>query len=224
MPDWHWQRFPACDDTTATLLQKWSTDGPSATAETLKPGKVWAISGVVVKSAPAYRLRRAATGVARVAPLAAPEPLMLGVRGGEGLLAMRRCPGVRLDDAWDDPAARDGLADLIASLLRRRLVHGDLSPDNLLWDGERLWLLDLDGLRNPLHGLLWRRQLRRQWAWFLDTLPNDVRIRAAYDRSCTALGLTDVERRWRAVRRLALVYRSCSRNPPPRKSIGSAPR
>ena len=199
MGTWRWRRFAGCDDACADLLADWPARGAPATAELLKKGCVWAVGDVVIKTGSAARLRRSAAAWARLQPIPSPEPLMLGTSGARGILAMRRCPGVPLDGVWHDPVVRDAVSDLIAALLRRRIIHGDLSPQNLLWDGTRVWLIDLDGLRPRLHGLVWRRHLVLSWAWILYRLPSTELVRAAHQRCCETLGLGGTERRWKAV-------------------------
>lgn len=196
---WRWRRHPGCDDAADMLARDWPDSDAPAVAEVLKPRSVWAIGDLVIRTGCARRLQRSAAAWKRLDPTPAPEPLMLGTCGVRGILVMRRCPGVPLDRAWDDEAARRSLSSLVAGLLRRRIIHGDLSPNNLLWDGCRLWLTDLDGLRPTLHGLFWRHHLVRTWAWFFHRLPDGDWVREAHDRCCAALGVREVKTHWRAV-------------------------
>src|SRR5688572_14105223 len=133
--DWKWRRYPGCDDAADILARSWHDSDAPTLAEVLKPGCVWAIGDLVIKTGCARRLRRSAEAWERLDPTPAPEPLMLGTHGTRGVLVMRRCPGVPLNRAWDCEAARRSLSSLVASLLRRRIIHGDLSANNLLWDG-----------------------------------------------------------------------------------------
>jgi hypothetical protein len=199
MPEWTYKRFPGCDDQTFALMSRWPKTGAPAISEVLKSGKVWCVGEIVVKVGSYRRLARSADAFAWLRPIQTPEPLVLGRDGDRGVLAMRKCPGVIIAKAWDDPAARAALADLIAALYRRRIVHGDISPRNVLWDGGTAWLIDLDGLRNPLHGLFWRRHLRVTWAWLLHRLPEPLLVRAAHERCCLALGLPVNEQQWQRV-------------------------
>jgi hypothetical protein len=196
MSGWTWERFPACDDAVFRLVSQWPSTGVPADAEVLKPGSVWRVGQVVVKSGRPRRLRRSARAWEWLKPTLTPEPLVLGTDGTRALLAMRNCPGVSIAQAWGDAQARAAMADLIASLYGRRIVHGDLTPSNILWDGRNAWLIDLDGLRNPCHGLFWRRHVRMTWAWLYHRLPDRSLVREAYERCCRALGLSVTERRW----------------------------
>ena len=197
--EWTWERFPDGDEATFHLVNRWPVDGAPGGAEVLKPGSVWRIGQVVVKVGRAHRLRRSARAWQRLRPVLTPEPLVLGCAGTHGILAMRNCPGESMATAWGEPRAREAMADLIASLYGRRIIHGDLSPNNILWDGTQAWLIDLDGLRNPCHSLFWRRQLRLTWAWLYHRLPDRPLVRAAYERCCRSLGLSLSERRWQTV-------------------------
>lgn len=201
IPTWRWKRFFGCDETAELIAQNWSDSEAPLMAEELKRGCVWAIGDVVIKTGSARRLRRSAESWKRLDPIPAPEPLMLGTCGSRGILLMRRCPGVTLERAWDLETARKELALLVADLLRRRIIHGDLSPNNLIWDGCRLWLIDLDGLRSAFHGIFWRHHLVRTWAWLFRRMPNGEFVRQAHDLCCVALGVTDLDKHWQLVMR-----------------------
>jgi len=100
----------------------------------------------------AFRMARALTA----AGFGAPEPLVLGVRDGEGLLVTREVVGSGLAAALARiaPDARRAKRALLAALGREvaRLhaagfVHGDLVPPNLLVAGGRFVFLDNDRTR-----------------------------------------------------------------------------
>ncbi len=197
---WSCRRFPGCDEASAALATAWLQDEGVGPVEVLKEGRVWAIGEVVIKTSKPHRLRRSAAAWERLAPVHTPEPLLLASKRGRSVLFMRRCHGVPLNRAWHRPETRDALADLIASLIGRGIIYGDLRSQNLLWDGRRLSLIDLESLRPGLHGLLWRRHLVRTWAALHRRLPDHVR--AAHDRCCVELGIMDLDQHWAAVMRL----------------------
>jgi len=109
-----------------------------------------------------------------------PRPLALieercGPLRRRAWLICEYCPGPNLlrhlspDSA---PPADEGKAirELFAALCRHRISHGDLKATNLLWDGERVLLIDLDGVvqhRSAIaHARAWRRdraRLLRNW-------------------------------------------------------------
>lgn len=199
MSEWTWKRFAGCDDETFRMVSGWPSGGAPAAAETLKQGSVWRVGPVVVKQGHGHRLRRSVRAWQWLKPILSPEPLVLGLNGRQGILGMRNCPGVPLAEAWGDANARAAMADLIAALYGRRIVHGDLTPSNFLWDGRQIWLVDLDGLRNPLHALFWPRHVRMTWAWLYHRLPDRSLVRPAYERCCRALGLPTTDKQWQRI-------------------------
>jgi aminoglycoside phosphotransferase (APT) family kinase protein len=84
-----------------------------------------------------------------------------GVTAADPLVATR--------DAWSEQSVRPGFPDwampladhvdecerLLASDPRRVLSHNDLNPANILWDGERVWLVDweVSGATHPYYDL-----------------------------------------------------------------------
>lgn len=209
---WRVRLWPPGDTALAEALIRWLEleTVPGATRVGTRP--VWLLPerGLCIKMSlgprPAARVRklyRAAAGHARIAPLPAPAPLALVSRRGKpaSALAMTLVPGVRLDQAWDQPAAAAGLTALLVAMHRRRVAHGDLHPGNLLWDGQRLALIDLDGLRFTWQGLLLGRCERRAWAGLRLNLPDDGRLRESHRDWCTACGIADAGRHWQQVER-----------------------
>ena len=88
--------------------------------------------------------------------IATPQPLALveerwGPLRRRAFLVNAYCPGRSLLDVLSaeyepEPALASALLTLFASLHSARISHGDLKATNLLWDGARLWLIDLDAV------------------------------------------------------------------------------
>jgi len=166
------------------------------------------------------RVLRAAAAHERLAWVPVPAPLFaLDLPRGahyEGLIAMRFVDGRPLHELDGSGEAIDALGELIARLHDRGVHHGDLHAQNLLWDGRTWWLLDLDGVRSPLHLVLERRLEMRQWGKLLltPTLAQGT-IRRAFDRYASlrpALG--DREAAWKRVQAYAaeMFYRRALRS------------
>ena len=139
-------------------------------------------------------------------PLCSPRPLLAAGRPFEArsLLLREHVAGVLLRDAWSgtewraDSRPEEALAAFLAEMERNGVIHGDLHPRNLLWDGTRWVLLDVDGLRHGLHDPT--RVLTGQWARFVLHLGDEERVRALHERTSRHLGgRTRVP--WEAVRR-----------------------
>ena len=77
----------------------------------------------------------------------------------------------------DDPAllaaCADNLAHLLESLHQLRLSHGDLKASNLLWHGDELYLLDLDGMRKHSLQAGFRRAFRKDIRRLLENWRQD---------------------------------------------------
>lgn len=115
-------------------------------------------------------------GIPTPAPLAIVEQ-RLGPLRAEAWLLTEYCPGIDLlhlfaNRSDEEPAAAEGAAirHLFHALHREGISHGDLKATNLLWDGTRLWLIDLDATRRHRsarsHARAWRRdraRLLRNW-------------------------------------------------------------
>lgn len=122
-------------------------------------------------------------------PLSAPRPWIAAGRalGRPSVLVREHVEGVLLREAWDrDPDAEEALAGFLAGMERHGIIHGDLHPRNLLWNGTEWVLLDVDGLRHSLHDPL--RVLIGQWARFVVHLGDEERVRALHRRSSELLG------------------------------------
>lgn len=127
-------------------------------------------------------------------PLCSPRPLLAAGRPFEArsLLLREHVEGVLLRDAWNgaqwlaDARPEDALAAFLAAMERNGVIHGDLHPRNLLWDGTRWVLLDVDGLRHGLHDPT--RVLTGQWARFVLHLGDEGRVRELHGRTAAHLG------------------------------------
>ena len=140
---------------------------------------------------------RSARAQGRIRPVASPEPIAAfafrTARGGfDGLLVTRFVAGRSLGEVWSiGRESRDALGRFLADMSERRVWHGDLHPGNLLWDGERWWLLDLDGLRSgPLRRLDPRRE-REAWTRLHFNLRLDPEFAAVHRAALGHLGRAD---------------------------------
>jgi len=95
--------------------------------------------------------------IATPRPLAVVEARRFGLRG-RAYLVTEHCDGPDLlaffapyvDNNPDTPppeAAVAALVELLASLQRARISHGDMKGNNLIWRDGRWWLIDLDAMR-----------------------------------------------------------------------------
>jgi Ser/Thr protein kinase RdoA (MazF antagonist) len=138
-----------------------------------------------------------------LAPIATPRPLLaldgVGPDRRGGLLVYEYADGRTLEALWGrDARAREALVALLGTLDERRIVHGDLHPGNLVWDGEAWTLLDLAGVRHGLHGLLRERARRRTWVRLLESLGDEQGVRDLHAAWARRRGLA-AEARWRRV-------------------------
>lgn len=208
---WRWQ---GVDDAQVALLRRSVASGACECGQRAGRAPVWLLDGSVLKlqGAPRglvrpwrpSRLRRAAAGHWRLQPLVTPRPLALIERRSGGRLRsagllMTRLDGVDLRTAWDDPAARAALAPVLVALVARGVIHGDIHSGNLLWDGGRWGVIDLDSLRHALHGLVRRRNWLRMWSALLAQIPDLERMAAVHVEACTLAGHRDHARRWRRI-------------------------
>jgi RIO kinase 1 len=96
------------------------------------------------------------------------DGMLMQLLGDEGAAAPRLV-NARLSEA-ELAAAYDQLVDELSALTRASLVHADLSPFNVLWWHDRLWLIDfpqaVDLINNP-HGFdLLHHDVTTMCAWF----------------------------------------------------------
>lgn len=141
--------------------------------ETIKEGRVWRWEDVAFKrysrGERGLRLRpspahREALAASRVAPVPTPEVFFV-VDGDSGasLLGTKWVAGQGLGAVASEPRALAALAPFIARQHGHGIFHGDPHPGNQLWDGERWWLIDLDGLRGPIRCLRPKALAARHW-------------------------------------------------------------
>jgi hypothetical protein len=177
---------PALDAAVA----RWLEEGSVAEGEPLKPPHVFKAGGLVVKFFPpptvfGWARRPRALRVAalhfRALPVASPRPLLACARwrGGPSLLVREHVEGALLSAVWSkDERARSALPRFLADLELHGVLHGDLHPRNLIWDGERWVLLDVDGIRHGLHDRA--RVIEGQWARFLAHLGDEPGLERAF--------------------------------------------
>jgi tRNA A-37 threonylcarbamoyl transferase component Bud32 len=72
--------------------------------------------------------------------------------------------------------------NLFAGLLRERISHGDLKGTNLLWDGSRWALIDLDSMRQHTGDSSFKRAYARDRARFLRNWPADSALHQLLDQ------------------------------------------
>lgn len=77
-----------------------------------------------------------------------PLPRLLACRrrGGRALVVTEAIAGRHptRDDMRPGAAPRAGLEAALAALHAKGWVHGDIAPANVIWDGARVWLIDLE--------------------------------------------------------------------------------
>lgn len=194
---WAWVEVDGALDAD---LRRWLATGEVAEGEPLKIHKssVFRLGALVVKffrpDRSAFRSLRPSPAVRaarrhfQLLPLRSSRPLVAltaDVPGGQvDVLVSEFLEGELLDRVWErDAAARAALPVLLAQLRRRRIVHGDLHPGNLLWTGTEWALLDLESMRGGLHRLFApARASRARWARLLLLLGDEAGLRAAHAR------------------------------------------
>lgn len=174
----------------------------------LRDGSVVRIGGLVVKRFPApsafgrLRAPHATRSAARhfwCLPVPSPRPLVAlwSSRASTSVLVREYVAGQPLSAVGAaERAAETALAPFLASLARHAVLHGDLHPENLLWDGSRWWLLDVDGVRHGLHSR--RRVWLGMWARCALYL-GAARARGHFD-ACMAVVGPRWQLAWEAVR------------------------
>lgn len=186
---------------TAGELARWCQQGAPEGHE-LRAGRVWRVRDLVVKRAGGERpgrsssARRAARAAQRLAALglaelgiAAPRALVeWGPRWriAGSLLVSDWVEGRALFEVWGrDEAALAAFPALISSLHAHGVYHADFHPENVLWDGRRWNLIDLEAVRTRPPWRPWRRIAVEQWARVLRALDYDARVEALYGVYCT---------------------------------------
>lgn len=125
--------------------------------------------------------------------IATPRPLALierriGPLRGRAWLITEYCPGenlaVRLApylDASPPDAELAAVCNLFDQLTAARISHGDLKATNLLWDGHRLSLVDLDAMRQHDKVSSFARAWHKDRARFLRNWPAGSSLRATLE-------------------------------------------
>lgn len=119
--------------------------------------------------------------------IATPRPLALiekrfGPLRGKAWLITEYCPGRNLLEHLDaerpvPEEERAALRSLFTQLAAARITHGDLKATNLLRDGRRISLIDLDAMRQHGSNVTFRRAWRKDCERFLENWPANSAIR-----------------------------------------------
>ncbi|HED66227.1 MAG TPA: hypothetical protein ENJ09_11805 [Planctomycetes bacterium] len=172
-------------------VRAWAAAGSVPEGAAIKEGEAYRVDSLFVKLfrdgkhrffLRPSKARRAAHLHAKLSWVPVPAPLcLLDLRralpsGVRGVLVTRFIDGQTLGEVRRNPDALLRLAELLARMHERGLHHGDLHPGNLIWDRERWWLLDLDGIRPPSHRLLGKRASLRQWGRLLLNLDREAAL------------------------------------------------
>ncbi|MDX9742076.1 MAG: lipopolysaccharide kinase InaA family protein [Gammaproteobacteria bacterium] len=122
--------------------------------------------------------------------IATPRPLALienriGPLRGRAWLVTEYCPGpdllrrCALAPLGDD--AMRALSDLFRRLFAARISHGDLKATNLLWQGDRPVLIDLDAMRQHTTSSGFQRAWNKDRARFLRNWPENSALHGRFD-------------------------------------------
>ncbi len=178
-------RFGELPPDIARALPRWIAAARVDDGVELKPGRVWRVGEWTIKrfepdgfadrwlrASPAVRSARLC---ARIAPVRTPWPLFAlqdrPLGWTSAWLATEYVAGEHLHEALrSSPAAADALPDFMAEMHRHGVLHGDLNVWNLLWSGSEWVLIDLDGIRGPLHRFRRRAIADEQWVRLAGTL------------------------------------------------------
>lgn len=213
--------YAALPEGLELVLADLMSKGISADVETLKSERVWAWRDVVIKRSDpgnfferrfrASPSTRAALAALRLAPVHTPLPILtLDVRTRGRLdsswLVMQRVRGQRMDTALkQDPRARAALPAFLATMHAHHVLHGDLNVYNAIWDGTQWHLIDLDGLRNPLHRLRLKSAAELQWARIAGALRETDSVRPLFLEYARLLRRTDAEAAWTRIAQQAVI-------------------
>ena len=122
--------------------------------------------------------------------IATPRPLALverrfGPLRGRAWLVTEHCPGVNLAEHFasrlDTPPAAEiaALGELFRQLAAARISHGDLKATNLLWHEGKVWLVDLDAMRQHDSAAAFARAWRKDRARLLRNWPANSALHIA---------------------------------------------
>jgi tRNA A-37 threonylcarbamoyl transferase component Bud32 len=195
--------FAPFDQELLERVSAWLVAGSSEEGEALKEGRVWRIDDRVLKLYPrerglyarlrAGRALRASLWHFRLLPTHTPAPILaLRATGraaaSEALLSQYIAGATLLEPEGRTAEALAAFSRFLADMHRRHLLHGDLHARNALWDGADWWLLDLDGMRNPLHRVRQRSVLLRTWARLAVEVGDPELARELHEGYVRALG------------------------------------
>jgi tRNA A-37 threonylcarbamoyl transferase component Bud32 len=113
-------------------------------------------------------------------------------------LAMEYVDGAHVHEVLrSDEAALAALPSFMATMHRRGVLHGDLNVWNLLWNGNEWVVIDLDGIRGPLHRVRRRAIADQQWERLAGTLRDVEFTRPLYLRYLETMGeSSEMSSRW----------------------------
>ncbi len=117
-------------------------------------------------------------GIATPRPLALIERRFGPLRAGAWLI-VEHCAGPSLAERPPAAAHPEPVVDLFTRLAAARVSHGDMKASNLLWDGERICLIDLDAMRQHCDAASHRRAWRKDRERFLRNWPADPGLTGA---------------------------------------------
>lgn len=211
-------RFRAVDPRIAGALPRWIATGEVDAGQALRPRRMWRVGDDVLKlhgrerwmrrsralrAALAAERGRKCKELAPHARFAQPRLVLewgSRLRVESSLLVTEFIEGATLFEVWNrEPAAVEALATFLAALERARFDHGDFHPGNVLWDGERWALLDLESLREVVSPFHSARREEARFARTLRALDFDPRVAEVHERYSAELGRRDARARWSSI-------------------------
>jgi len=133
-------------------------------------------------------------GIATPKPLAVIEQRRFGLRGRAYLLT-EHCQGADLITCLADyhhqsppEAYIQALEQLLASLIRAQISHGDLKGHNLLWNGGKWHLIDLDAMRQHRCQYRFGKAFARDRARLLRNFPTNSALYQLLDKRLPRTG------------------------------------
>lgn len=75
------------------------------------------------------------------------------------------------------------IADILSTLARFRISHGDMKATNFIISNDRVYLVDLDGMREYRMGMLFRRAYSRDIERFFDNWANEHDVRRMFEET-----------------------------------------
>ncbi len=149
---------------------------------------------------------RAALAYPKLLPIRSPKPacafeVRRGLRLERSLILCEFVDGPLLGQAWGHvPEAERALGPFLADMHERRIYHGVMKWDHLVWNRGEWVVLDTESLRHPLRKLFPRGLAERQWASLaLDLGPSEA-LERAFQSYLAARKLDwDPVRTWRSI-------------------------